>query len=139
MAETQAAVERTDLDIVSDIDHFIAQYPPLVKDRHGINVEVRDGQVTVTGHVQTPNTRRYFLDLLPDIVGVRSVDADHFYDDESIRLEIGKAVPVGVKVGKIQHGVVILVGKVPAGSSAASIVAPVQQIAGVVQVIPGFR
>jgi osmotically-inducible protein OsmY len=139
MAETQAAVERTDLDIVSDIDHFIAQYPPLMKDRRGINVQVRDGQVTVTGHVQTPNTRRYFLDLLPDIVGVRSVDADEFYADESLRLEIGKVVPVGVQVGKIHYGAVILVGKVPPGSSADSIITHVQRIPGVRQVIPAFR
>jgi osmotically-inducible protein OsmY len=139
MTETQAAVERTDLDILSDIEHIITQYPPLMKDRHAIKLQVKDGHVTVTGHVQTPSTRRYFLDLLPDVVDVRSVDADAFYVDESIRLEIGKVLPVGGMVGKIQHGVVILVGSLPAGRSVESVVKPVSQIPGVVQVIPNFR
>jgi hypothetical protein len=139
MSETQPAVERTDLDILSDIEHFITQYPPLMKDRHAIKLQVKNGYVTVSGHVQTPNTRRYFLNLIPDVVGVQSVDAEGFFDDESIRLEIGKLVPVGVQVANIQHGAVVLAGKLPAGSSADALVSRVRQVPGVVQVVPNFR
>ena len=139
MTETQPAAERADLDILSDIEHLIAQYPPLVKDRHAIKLDVKNGHVTVTGHVQTPNTRRYFLNTLPKIEGVKSVDAARFYVDESVRLEIGKVLPVGALVAKIQHGVVILTGDLPAGTNADSVVKSVGQLPGVVQVIPDFR
>jgi osmotically-inducible protein OsmY len=139
MIETQFAIERTDLDILSDIKHFISQYPPLIQDRRAINLDVKNGHVTVTGHVQTPNTWRYFLDMIPEVEGVRSVEAEGFYVDENIRLEIGKVLPVGVLVAKIQYGVVILAGSLPTGSSAESVVKSVGQIPGVVQVIPNFR
>ncbi|MEP7292803.1 MAG: BON domain-containing protein, partial [Chloroflexota bacterium] len=137
--ETQPAIERTDLDILSDIEHLLTQYPPLMKDRHAIKLQVKNGDVTVTGHVQTPNTRRYFLDMIPEVEGVRSVEAEGFYVDENIRLDIGRVLPAGVLVAKIQHGVVILAGSLPAGSSAESVVKSVGQIAGVVEVIPSFR
>ena len=139
MTETQPAVERTDLDILSDIEHLIAQYPPLMKDRHAIKLDVKNGHVTVTGHVQTPSTRRYFLNTIPEVEGVQSIDAERFYADESIRLEIGKVLPVGALVAKIQHGVVILAGELPAGINAESVVERVQQLPGVVKVIPSFR
>ncbi len=139
MTETQPALERTDLDILSDIEHLITQYPPLMKDRHAIKLQVKNGAVTVTGHVQTPNTRRYFLDIIPEVEGVHSVAADGFYDDESIRLEIGKVLPAGTLVAKIQHGTVILAGSLPAGKSAESVAKSVGKIPGVVQVIPSFR
>ncbi|MEO8612774.1 MAG: BON domain-containing protein [Chloroflexota bacterium] len=139
MSDTQPAVERTDLDILSDVEHLITTYPPLMKDRHAIKLQVKNGDVTVTGHVQTPNTRRYFLDMIPEVEGVRSVEADSFYVDENIRLEIGKVIPAGVLVAKIQHGVVILAGELPDGVSAASVVERVGQIPGVMQAIPSFR
>jgi osmotically-inducible protein OsmY len=139
MTETQPAVERTDLDILSDIEHLITQYPPLMKDRHAIKLQVKNGDVTVSGHVQTPNTRRYFLDMIPEAEGVRTIEANSFYVDENIRLEIGKVLPAGILVAKIQHGVVILAGNLPAGDSADSVVGRVKQIPGVVEVIPNFR
>ena len=139
MTETQPAVERADLDILSDIEHLIAQYPPLTKDRHAIKLDVKNGHVTVTGHVQTPSTRRYFLNTIPEVEGVQSIDAERFYADESIRLEIGGVLPIGALVANIQHGVVILAGERPAGISVESVVERVQQLPGVVQVIPNFR
>ena len=48
MTETQPAVERTDLDILSDIEHLVTQYPPLMKDRHAIKLRVKNGDVS--GH-----------------------------------------------------------------------------------------
>ncbi len=138
MAETTMTTYRDDLDILGDIDRLIAHYPPLMKDRHAINCQVKEGFVTVSGHTQSPNTRRYFLDNLPLIPGVTGVNADHFYDDESIRVDAGRAIPFGVRVGKVQYGGVILTGSLPEGTNASDVAARIQQIPGVGRVLMNF-
>lgn len=135
MTHAQVVTRRPDIDIQADIERLPLYYPPLAKDRHNIQVEVNTGAVTVTGHVQTPNTRRYFLNVIPRVEGVVSVDGSRLYDDESIRMEVGRLMPVGVNVGRCQYGNVVLVGTPPPDVSAADLTAQAQQVAGVRQVI----
>jgi hypothetical protein len=139
MTETHPTALRADLDILEDIEHLIAQYPPSRKDQHSIHVQVKDGHVTLTGHVQTPNTRRYLLDLLPGVSGVQSFDAEQFFDDESIRLDVGKVLPMGAQLARIQYGTVILSGKLADGQNAEGVVARVGAVPGVTRVITDFR
>ena len=139
MTETRPTTRRADLDILEDVEHLIAQYPPSRKDQHAFHVQVKDGHVTFTGHVQTPNTRRYLLELLPGINGVQSYDAEQFFDDESIRLDVGKVLPVGTRLARIQYGTAILSGKLTDGLSAEELAARVSQVPGVTQVVTNFR
>ena len=138
MSETTPTTQRADIDIVDDIEHFIAHYPPLTKDRHAINVSAKDGVVTISGHTLTPNTRRYFLDRLVDIPGVTEVQAEHFYDDQSIRLDIARLLPEGVLLARIRYGVVVLAGEQPEGIALEQVIEQVRNVTGVVKVVSGF-
>ncbi len=114
MAETNVITQRPDMDIQDDIDHLIAHYPPLQKDRHAIHVIVSNGIVTISGHVQTPITRQYFLERLTHIPGVVAVHGDELFDDETTRIEAGKVIPSGVILGKVLYGTAVLSGDLPA-------------------------
>jgi hypothetical protein len=138
MSETVATTQRTDLDILSDIESLIAQYPPLMKDRHNIDVQVKNGHVTVRGHLLSPNTRRYFLDTLPTIEGVQSINSDALYDDENTRLNIGKILPAGVRLARMYYGIAILAGKLPDGMTADTAAAQIGQLPGVKSVVHSF-
>lgn len=138
MSETSQVTQRPDVDIESDIDHLISHYPPLVFDRRGIHVSSHDGVITVTGHVQTPSTRRYFLDHLMDINGVVAVNAERFYDDQSIRLDIARVLPNGVQVARIRQGVIVLTGEPPGEMTLQDAIEIVSKVPGVVQVVGGF-
>jgi len=112
MSEPVVISQRDDTLILDDIRHLIATYPPLANDRPAIHVSVADGLVTVTGHVMTTNTRRFFLSRLTSVEGVKTIDADELYDDTAIRLEASRLIPAGVQAN-IRHGVVILSGEAP--------------------------
>jgi osmotically-inducible protein OsmY len=137
----QASVEarRPDIDIQADIERRMLNYPPLAKDRHSIRVQVNDSVVKLSGHVQTPNTRRFFLNAVPTVDGVVAVDANELYDDESIRLEVGRVLPVGLKVGRCQYGNVVLVGRLPEGVNLADLEAKIREVPGVRQIITDFQ
>ncbi|MBI5671007.1 MAG: BON domain-containing protein [Chloroflexi bacterium] len=139
MVHTTVVTRRPDVDIQADIERLLLTYPPLTKDRHSIQVQVQDGAVTVTGHVQTPNTRRYFLNLIPTVEGVTSVDATRLFDDESIRLEVGRLLPTGVRVGRFQYGNVVLTGRLPDDVNADDLLEQVRQVPGVRRIITDFR
>lgn len=139
MAHVKVLTHRPDMDIQADIERMMLTYPPLTKDRHSVHIHVHDGAVKVTGHVQTPNTRRYFLNSIPAVDGVTSIDATQLFDDESIRLEVGRLLPAGVRVGRCQYGNVVLVGRPLDGVDAADIVRKVREVPGVRQVITDFR
>src|SRR5215813_13846857 len=138
MSETVTSTQRADVDIESDIDHLIAHYPPLAKDRHAIHVSSKDGIVTVSGHVFTPNTRRYFLDHLAIIPGIVDVHAEHLYDDQSIRLDIAPLLPPGIILARIRYGVVALAGEHPEGTTLEQVVEQVRNVPGVIKVVSGF-
>lgn len=137
MSATAVASQREDSLIQADIDHLIATYPPLAKDRRAIHVTIQNGLVTVNGHVQTANTRRYFLDRLAGIPGVTEVHAENFYDDLAIRLEVSKVLPLGIQA-TVLYGMVILAGEPPHDMSAESLAERVLAVSGVVKVVSGF-
>ena len=65
MAHIQAS--RPDMDIEADVEDIIVHYPPLMNDRHHLNVHVEDGAVTVTGHTRSAITREYLVDAVNKI------------------------------------------------------------------------
>ncbi len=134
MSETSATTQIEDSVILADVNHLIAQYPPLTKDRHSMKVSVQDGQVTVSGHVQTANTRRYFVDHVKTLDGVKGLDASRFYDDNTIRLEVSKVLPVGLQAN-LRYGTVIITGEPPENVSLADLQNQILRLAGVEKVI----
>ena len=139
MTETQVSTVRADMDIAEEVESLIAHYPPSRNDQRHIQVHVRNGHVTLSGHVQTPNTRRYLVAQIPGVEGVSSISANVLYDDESIRLEVARDLPVGVQLARVYYGTVILAGNLPEGMSEAELIAAVQKVPGAKQVIPAFR
>jgi osmotically-inducible protein OsmY len=140
MAETtitQNTSARPDVDIKAEIDEVIVQYPPFVNDRHHVDIEVQNGAVTVKGHVRSPITRRYLMNNLPRVAGVKQLNIDALYDDESIRIQTGQAVPPGVYVG-VEYGRVIITGKLAKDVNREEMGQRVQQIPGVMQVTFNF-
>lgn len=127
-----------DVDIVADINELITNYPPLVNDRHRLIAHVQNGAVTLTGHVKSPVNRRYLLNNLPAVAGVTTVNADALYDDESLRIQAGQAVPPGMFVA-VEYGAVVVTGRVPDGTNIADVVKKIQQIPGVERVVIGTK
>lgn len=109
MADHSAPAARIDGDIVEDIRTIIVKYPPTNNDRHHIDVRVEEGVAHLSGHVQTLIHRRYLQDKVALVSGVRAVDVDELYDDETIRLDVGALVPEGVQVN-VLYGTVLLGG-----------------------------
>ncbi|HEX2906808.1 MAG TPA: BON domain-containing protein [Phototrophicaceae bacterium] len=139
MEQPKVSLKRHDLDIQAEVDRLKLSYPPLTKDRHSVHVQVTEGIVKISGHVQTPNTRQYFLNTVPSVPGVVAVDASELFDDESIRLEAGQRLPDGVNVGRSQYGNLVLVGKLPTGTTESEIVGRVARVQGVRRVVAAFE
>ncbi|MBN8590354.1 MAG: BON domain-containing protein [Anaerolineae bacterium] len=138
MSEPIVVKARSDQEIREEIGRLIAHYPPLQKDRNAFHVQVNGGQVVVSGHVSSPNIRTYFINLLPQVEGVTEVQADHLYDDQTIKLEVARRLPIGLKVAQVHWGQVILTGEPPAGMPDDVMAASVSGIPGVNRVIAAF-
>ncbi|MCC6612557.1 MAG: BON domain-containing protein [Anaerolineae bacterium] len=137
MASTDAPVTRPDIDILDEIHLWMTGYPPLVNDRNHISVEVEDGLVRLRGNVKTPITRGYLLSNIKKFDGVQAVDDSALYDDETIRLHVGRVLTEGA-IGQVEWGIVILAGKLPEGDALEALVAAIGKIPGVTRVlIPG--
>lgn len=135
MSEPIVITQRDDTTILEDISHLIATYPPLANDRHAIHVQVENGAVTVSGHVMTTNTRRFFLSRITSIDGVKSVDAENLHDDTAVRIQLSPLIPAGVQAN-IRHGVVILSGEPPQNIEALA--NKILELKGVEKVVSGF-
>ena len=118
---------RQDPDILEAIHSIIARYPPLTADRHHLRIAVQSAVVNLEGHVKTPITRLYLVERVAVLDGVHGISADGLYDDETIRLEVGRRLPDGV-IANLTYGVVVLSGSVPEGMTSVE----VAQLAGVV-------
>ncbi|MEQ8676946.1 MAG: hypothetical protein RLP44_07770 [Aggregatilineales bacterium] len=138
MSEASVTQSRPDMDILADIHHVERGYPPLVNDRHQVNFEVNDGVVTVSGYTKATPTYNYTLGRVADIDGVKEVIAHNFFNDETIRLDVGRTIPVGV-VLSVEYGTVILAGKLPDGTTIEEVVREVGLVEGVRRVITEFR
>jgi osmotically-inducible protein OsmY len=128
---------RPDMDVRDDIYDMVAHYPPLQSDRHHFTVEVSGGNVTLSGHVKSPITERYFADRVKGIRGVLSVNHDRLYNEEEILLEVGRRIAKGVIANTI-YGTVILTGTLPQDKSGEAVVNDVAQVAGVQRVVTQF-
>lgn len=122
---------RQDPDILEAIQTIIARYPPLTADRHRIDVTVQAGVVILNGHVKTPITRLYLVERIAELEGVRGISADSLFDDETIRLEVGRRLPDGV-IANVSYGVVVLSGHLPEGTAS-------EQVAQVAGAVPGVN
>jgi hypothetical protein len=125
---------RPDVDIEEDVNDIIVTYPPLAADRHHIHVTVQSGVVVIDGHVRTPINRRVLIERTSDIPGVAGINADEFFDDETIRLQVGKLLPYGIYANPA-FGVVALTGKPPVEPSVQEIIQRVARVPGVVRVV----
>jgi osmotically-inducible protein OsmY len=135
MSEPIVITQRDDTAILEDIGHLIATYPPLANDRHAINVAVNNGAVTVSGHVMTTNTRRFFLSRITSVEGVKSVDAENLHDDNAIRIQLSPLISAGVQAN-VRHGVVILSGEPP--QNIEELANKILALRGVEKVVSGF-
>lgn len=126
----EQAVKRPDIDIAEDIRDFLRSYDPLKQARGHFSFLVEDGHVILTGNVRSMQARRVLVDNVPDIPGVVSMDEGGLFDDETIRLELGKAVPRGVLV-RVNYGSVVVSFPQPLPNEA--------EIVEKVKAIPGVR
>ncbi|MBL8131286.1 MAG: BON domain-containing protein [Anaerolineae bacterium] len=134
MTEPAVVVQRPDIDIHNEIVSIITQYPPTAADRFHIHVSVQEGVVVLSGHVLTPINRRYLINQIPKVVGVQSVDGTQLFDDETIRLEVGRRLPKGL-VANVRRGTVTLSGALPGEEPMQGIAALVASVPGVVRIV----
>lgn len=132
---TQSSTIRPDMDIDDDVAGIIVRYPPLATDRHHIRVNVENGVVYLSGHTTTPINRRYLVDRVAALPGVVGISDEALFDDVSISLATGQAIPKGV-IANSYYGTVVLSGKAPADVD--SVAMRVAQIPGVVRVVTMF-
>lgn len=134
MAQSES---RADIDVMSDINNLIVQYPPLNQDRKQVDFYIHNGVVTVSGHVRSPITRRYIIERLPNIDGVRGVTSERLYDDESIQRDVGQhlgARDITSVIANVYYGIVILTGSLPDGVSVQDLASDIARITGVTEV-----
>lgn len=137
MATTDAPVTRPDIDILDDLNLWMTGYPPLVNDRKHIRVVVENGVVQLSGNVKTPITRGYLLNNIKKIEGVQGVVDSALYDDETLRLHVGRVLKEGA-IGQIEWGTVVLTGHLPEGAALETAVEAIGRVPGVTRVIiPG--
>jgi ribose 5-phosphate isomerase len=132
--ETVQPSVRPAADIHEDIAGLIRSYPPLVQSRHQFMVEIADGVVTVRGYIKSIIAERVLQDNLPRIPGVVAVDLDALYNDESMRMALGKVVPAGALI-TVDYGVVIVSGHLPQGLTEEKLTAQIEQVPGVRRVV----
>lgn len=138
MTEPQTlSTVRPDVDILADVNNLILHYPPLAADHHQIRVHVTDGVVYVAGHVKSQPSRRYLLDAIPKLPGVKGVNDAALHDEDTLRREIGKLIPAGVQVN-LRYGAVILTGTLPEGMTADDLFALVVNVPGVEKIVSKF-
>lgn len=136
-APAQTITQRPDIDIAEDIASLIRSYDPLFQSRHWFTYQVRDGVVTLRGNVKSAIAERVLLDNVPDIPGVREVHAEELYNDEELRLRIGREVPPGVLV-TVDFGRVVLSGTLPPRRKPEPLIKKVEKLPGVRKVVNSF-
>lgn len=130
----QMTMTRADEDILEDIRVLFSRYPPLQHDRHAVHVHVERGVVNIEGYIKAIPTYRYLQDNLPQIRGVRFVNADRLYVDEVVRIAVARVLPLGVQV-RVEYGTAILTGKLPADMTVEELVGRVATVEGVRRVL----
>ena len=129
-----ADVKTSDIQLDAAAHKILHSYPPLTHDRHRIKVSVENGELTVSGYVKSLPTYNYALNNFKSIPGLRGFNADDFHNDEIIRRDVGREVPVGVLV-TVEYGAVILSGQLPEGMDVEALVRKVALVPGVHRVL----
>lgn len=135
MAEAKSI--RPDIDIEEEIHDLMMTYPPLAHDRHRLHIDVQNGGVIVKGYLKALPTLEYLLNRIEQVEGVKSIESSQLYNDETIRLQVGRVIPPGV-FANLEYGAVILSGKLPEGITTEALVRNVGHVAGVHRVITSF-
>lgn len=136
-SEMQSDVERSDAAIEDDIHHIIVRYPPLTHDRHHIHVQVENGHVTISGYLKSQPTEYIFEKNIRQVAGIKSLNTEALYNDEDLRVAVGKMLPYGVQVN-VQYGRVVLTGRLPEDTPVEDVVNAVSQVPGVHRVTTAF-
>jgi hypothetical protein len=131
-------VVRPDVDIYAEIQDVIVHYPPLAHDRAHIQIEVKGGHVVVSGNMKSQPAYEYFLNRLPTISGVQSVDSTRLYHDDEIKRSVARLTPPGVFVN-IEYGLLKLTGTLPEDISAEEVVKRVSTVPGIHRIVTVFK
>lgn len=127
-------LHRPDEDIAEDIAALIRSYDPLMQSRHWFTYDVRDGVVKLQGNINSAIAERVLLDNVPRIPGVEEVDAEELYNDEELRLRVGRMIPPGV-LAHVDFGRVVLSGSLPDGHDPDAMIKRIEEMPGVRKVI----
>lgn len=138
MTEAQPSTKRPDIDIERAIHNLYTRYPPMMHDRHRVKLQVEDGEVTVSGHIKSKITYQLLLQNLPTVAGISAIHADKLYNDETIRFQVGRSVPVGMLV-TVEYGAVVLSGRLPDDTNIEALVAQIAKVPGVNRVLTTFQ
>ncbi len=130
MTEETTYILITDEDILESLHQLVRSHKPLITSRNHFRFNVQSGVVTIVGNIASHSARRILTDNIPDLPGVVAVDDSALYDDETMRFDLGKLLPSGVRV-RINHGQVILSGRLPEDISAEDAKGRVAEVAGV--------
>jgi hypothetical protein len=130
-------IPHTDEDILEDIHNLVRSYKPLITSRGYFHYRVQTGVVTVWGNIKSRSAHQLFTKNLPDVDGVIAVDDSKLYDDETLRLQIGNLLPMGIRV-RIHNGLVTLTGRLPDGMSTDDLKGKLVTVPGVVAVNTDF-
>lgn len=126
-----------DLQLEKAIQDLITQYAPLAHDRRRVTFTVADGVIQVAGNLRSRITYLYLTRNLPLIAGVKAVDTAQVYNDDDLRLIVGKVLPRGV-YATLDSGAVRLTGTLPADADLAELSANILAIDGVQHVTPAL-
>lgn len=126
----QPNLPRPDVDIEQEIIGIIRSYPPLKVSRPHFEFHAKDGSVTFTGNLRTPQERTVLENAVRRITGVKSADFSQLVDDEMVRFRVGHILPPGV-FATVHLGGVALTGHLPEGADAATLIDAVSTTEGV--------
>lgn len=127
-----------DIDVHSAVTDLIVHYPPLAHDHAHIHYNVQDGHVVVSGNMKSRLVYDYFLNKLPSIRGVQSVDHSRLYEDDEIRRQIARLIPPGMFVN-VEYGLVKLTGTLTGGVTTEELVKRISVIPGITRIVTALK
>jgi hypothetical protein len=128
----------SDIDVHSAVNDLIVRYPPLAHDRAHIHYGVNNGHVVVSGNMKSHFVYDYFLNKLPSVRGVQSVDHSRLYDDDEIRKQVARLIPSGLFIN-VEYGVVKLTGALSGNITPEELVKRMAVIPGITRIVTAFK
>lgn len=131
-------VYRRDSELVAAVRDALAAHPYLTADdRRGLNVEVADGAVYISGNVRTSQAEAYVYEAASAVSGIAAVHGAHV-NDRQLEIDIGGALGAA---GLFRHGRIYVrsaLGEVTLGGFINS-AAAVSDVVRVAEGVPGVR